>query len=300
MNTALGFTGRIDEVRLYNRALNSSEVQRDRAARVLVGFEEHYETENEAGETTVATVTLNDTGPRRAPHLLMNLTRFGKEQEEQVSELAPAFSPKHSRVKERAYDFNMCRWDPSGYGFNASTELPPKFVPEFRREARELLVTEAKGIKSPQCHGEYDEYVAPHAALRWAVSASGVFSYRPGQEVWVKAENEPVCRQSGPSEPLVHANCEVVHNHSREHLDIIGDWRWKPGDFEADKAPLRAICAELDGVIPVNPLKQENAERIVRERSHFYHWLAPLRDEESLPCQWKLKPGAVDELRGAQ
>jgi hypothetical protein len=270
------FDGKIDEVRIYERALGQAEIATDMEAPVLAHIEERYEAENEDGETTIALGTINQGAPDQEVGVFVSLMTLGQPEtmgEGPSAMVADARPPK----RRRAYRFNECYWDRHG------SEIPGgNHLDDLRTKVASLVEQEAEDGSSEQCHGETEEGTF---AVRWAIAASGLFFYRQGDVVWV--EEPPSCNQWGPEQPAEATHCETASNLSTEHLDILGDWRWAPTHFAETFTPLHAVCGQLNGVIPVNPPKQENGEPVIHESFHFHYWPDVIRGEEQQPCDWK-------------
>jgi hypothetical protein len=246
-----------------------------------------YAVEAENGEQTKVTGRIRQQEPNGNLVVLLNAVTFGKPEsaENGMAQVLAAQPPK----RRRAYRFTECAWNTEGLGLGS--EIPTRDLQVLQMDVALLAKEQAEPRgTSQQCHGELETGLGQKVTIRWAVSASGVFFYRQGSVVWV--EEKPACKQWGPKAPASWTDCETAGNLSTEHLDILGDWRWPPDAFSPGWAPLSAVCARLNGVLPVNPPKQENGELVIHESMHFHFWPTERHGEEQLPCNWE-HPGHV-------
>jgi Concanavalin A-like lectin/glucanases superfamily len=278
------YKGRIDEVRIYNRAVSRQEVIYDMDTPVVMELSESYaveveeEGEEEAG-TVIATAALQALGPGEPSGRARLLLMF------QQTGVGHVMTPEQKKeygitgkgeVRIQGYRFNYCP-DPereiNGIPLPSKESMPGK----------EILLKLAKNGESRQCHNVYNEETEKFYLVTWAVSASGIFFRRPGREVWVK--EPPVCKQSGPFSPNKYTDCEIPKWRSTDHLDVIGDWRFEDGTYDAsigggqsDKAD---ICARMDGVLPLNVQPSLDYEEVFQGNHHgqhggphWHYWLA--------------------------
>jgi hypothetical protein len=277
------YKGRIDEVHIYDRAISRDEVIYDMDTPVIMELSESYavEVEGEGEEedgTVIATAALQALGPgaARRPRLLLMFQETGvghvltPEQKEEYGITGKG------EVRIQGYRFNYCP-DPdkeiNGIPLPSKESMPGK----------EALLKLAKNGESRQCHNHYNKEDETEYLVTWAVSASGIFFRRPGREVWVK--EPPDCKQSGPFSPEKYVDCEIPKWRSMHHLDVIGDWRFENGKYDASIAGGQAddadICARLNGVLPINVERSINGEEVFQgnhhgEHSgpHWHYWLA--------------------------
>jgi hypothetical protein len=246
-----------------------------------------YAIEAEDGEQTTVTGRIKQQEPNGNLVVFLNATTFGKPESTEGA-MAPLTAEQPPK-RRRAYRFTECAWDAGGLGLGS--EIPVRDLAELRDEVALLAKEQAEAQgSSQQCYGELETGLGQKVTVRWAVSASGLFFYRQGTVVWV--EEKPDCKQWGPKAPADWTHCKTAGNLSTEHLDIIGDWRWPPDDFSPGFVPLSAVCARLNGVLPVNPPKQENGELVIHESMHFHYWPVDRHGEEQPPCDWE-HPGQV-------
>jgi hypothetical protein len=298
------FRGRIDEVRIYNRALSRDEIGSDMETPVAMELSESYaveveeEGEEEAG-TVIATAALRALGPgEKGGHarvlLMFKQTGVGHVMDpEQKKE--NGITGK-GEVRIQGYRFNVCP------EILKEIDAPPG---KDSLPGRGVLLKLAKNGESRQCHTFFDFESGKEYKVVWAVSASGVFFRRPGQEVFVKSP--PVCKQSGPHAPEKYADCEVRPMRSKGHLDVIGDWKFTEGNYDATigggQVDNAEICALMDGVLPINVQPSIDFEEVFQGNHHgehngphWYFWLANQFGEQR-PCYFK-NPAAHYEISG--
>ncbi len=259
------FKGRIDEVRVYNRALSAAEVPADAAAPTLINMEASFEIEGKGGENTLAVARAQELPKGETLRINLAIETLGPPEDSVDSRPRPR---PRSKVKVRAYDFTTCGFTVNGMGLGHGSEIPaPPHLVDFKQPMRELV--EAQASTADQKCDPVEGTIGAHEELAWLIRNYGLFKYQQGEEVWV--EEPPVCEAKGPLKPeKIH--CKTNGDSSTKHLDILSDWKYKEGTFAPSFLPFQEICARLDGVLPINPRKQFTGERIIREKFHFHWW----------------------------
>jgi sugar lactone lactonase YvrE len=178
--------------------------------------------------------------------------------------------PTSPPPRRRAYNFDECAWEK-----DTPNEYDPGAVPSDPHYRAQM---------SQQCHGELDGAYGGEFHISYAMSMSGTFHYKWGNWVWVT--EPPTCRKWGPHKPaLVHCHMDTKWGPTPGHLDVIGDYRFPPG--EPDPGPL-STCYTLDGVLPVRPVFNPG-EPVLHGRLHNPH----MRVQTGEQCPWGHFPNSV-------
>jgi len=177
---------------------------------------------------------------------------FGPPESLSPTEFRPAAAQGGSVERKRRYNFHDCRFNVSGYNGN-----PPG--DGLKRE----------GIHG--CHGEEQGPQGGYYTIRWAVSVHGTYHYEPHQFVWLNSRAE--CEKWGPSKPA-KINCfggpKDLGVPSYPDIDVVGDYRFAPGRWGGDYAPLSAICFRISGRLPNYWVDQEGGGKVLIETFHTY------------------------------
>jgi tripartite motif-containing protein 71 len=166
-------------------------------------------------------------------------------------------------TRERNYRIEQCTWE------YASGDRPTTLPPRFR-----LLAG-----KEWRCTGIYswqEGNLTTNYKPRWAMMMRGQFSYKRNSTVWI--ENGPACFQWGKDQPS-QIRCYPEETRSNEHLNLFGQYRFDPGHYFENGAP---ICYELNPVVSPHPPKQENGAQFLSES---FHWSVGPREWHS-ECNW--------------
>lgn len=171
----------------------------------------------------------------------------------EASSSTPAGAAKPSSVQpmKRGFNFDECAWISDQVNPQDPGAVPSD--PHFRAQL------------SQQCHGHLEGGYGAVFSINYAMSLSGTFHYKWGHWVWVNGP--PTCRKWGPSQPtLVH--CHMVSwGPSSSHLDVIGDFRFRPGVVN----PAGPTCYTLDGVLPIRPVLYPADEPVYHGKLHNPH-----------------------------
>jgi len=302
------FDGRIDEVRLYNRALTVQEIQEDEGEPIPPPQITYAVTrEGEEGEVSRTALTAawsgspSETGSNVdwQQHLYLSLTSYGGPEGEETTMSSPMTgAPEGTTVEERPYRFNYCV--PIYTGGGTPVELHPPFMPPVREKFESYLKeTVEESSKSPQCHGDFPVEGGPYN-FAYAMAVHGHFSYTRGVKVWVS--KAPKCnqwsevelpkeQQKTKEETYAPEPAEFCYATAHESLvpqvptfqeagahakiDVIGDWVFSPAKkFDSGLGVLGNVCASIDGVLPPNPPEPDQGEWPLHSTVHVYRFLS--------------------------
>jgi hypothetical protein len=98
------------------------------------------------------------------------------------------------------------------------------------------------------------------------MAVHGLFYYRKNLAVWLN--NEPECESWG-NYKVPEIECRSTFTYSTTHIDVLGWYKFAPGAYQGNWSPGQYGCAELDGVLPKNPIDQDGGEWLYHEREHF-------------------------------
>jgi hypothetical protein len=65
-------------------------------------------------------------------------------------------------------------------------------------------------------------------------------------------------------------------------LDVLGHYRFAPGKWIPNSAPLSAPCFRINGVLPARWVKQEGGGALLQDTLHTYKSIV----DEDDPCEW--------------
>jgi hypothetical protein len=296
------FKGRIDEVRLYERALNQAEITADMSP---TNITEVAYAEDESGNITrasarVAYPTHGDQKERHTGIISVSITSYGPITEEANLTLGAELGEPLGPPQTRPYDFKQCYYD-KGNGEGGGTE------DESPVAARQLQATAKSAAVLRGC----EEETMFGGVVRWEARVYGSISYFYGSEVWVDeppkcsargsalAESEEVELEEGKIEEVQRINRKPKRyncfakpqrgNASTHGLDVIGQFVWQPGkDWWKELRPNANTCGILDGHIPIRPPSElkEGGKTIVDEL-HEYYFPSKTAGETPKACDWE-------------
>jgi hypothetical protein len=306
------FKGRIDEVRIYNRALTEQEIKADLGPHDMtaaaVTSNEGYRTE------AVAELTYpkgGDQEHRSIPRILLSIATLGPIPEEESTMGFEAFTSS-GVVHGRPYLYHWCPYDP-GATEVTGPEGHEKVLEGLGDEERELKLL----VKSASKTGCPDNQNSWH--WRYTVEVSGHISYLSGK--WIEPEGPPECsavpapevqkeeaedrkkeeenggkhieRHLTNYKPVRREGCfnsTLRGTKATNGLDAIGRWVWEPGnyiDFGAPWYEHEAACGKLDGHIPINvPNEKEEFGEVIHLKEHFFLFHSGTKNNEPRACDW--------------
>jgi hypothetical protein len=313
------FKGRIDEVRIYNRALTTGEVAASMSAYTMTATA----VSNEDGYHTEAVAELVYPTARnhaQAPHILLSVASLGPIPEEPaVNLLAPDTS---GVVHHREYVYHECPYDvgategtgPEGHEkeFNPGGE-DPRDLKLLVKKATEA--TERGPVRDCPDYGNSFHW-------RYVVGITGYITYKSGE--WIEPDGKPECYAVGTPEaeqedaedrkkeeetgkeierqiinykPFREEGCFNKTNYATRATNgfiVIGRWVWHPGPridyyiggwYENESA-----CGLLRGHIPINVPNEEEeyGETIYHKEQFFYFKSGTKHNENKEPkaCDW--------------
>jgi Concanavalin A-like lectin/glucanases superfamily len=316
------FVGRIDEVRIYNRALSAGEVADDLGP---LGMTATYISEEEGEEVQAeATTFYPQTGAGASatygPATVMtSVTRFGAliTGEEESGASPFALSGKH----EKPYQFAKCEYshnEPGVIGVGTKSGPSRGVLKEIAQEAAASVQKAAKTSKPhgfPNCDGNYD---AQYFHFQWGDEIWGDFFYERNKKVWI--EEAPQCEAWAPEAVELewaeyrqkvregrnpHRPIRQDAKPKEEHcfspqwestkvpggIDVISYMSWTPAYlFKGVGSKLEKACGDLDGHLTANPPSfEENGLREVWKKRHLYGFYV----DKNTPCDWADPGGTV-------
>jgi sugar lactone lactonase YvrE len=173
--------------------------------------------------------------------------------------------------KKRRYNFHDCRFE-----VNGGVSEPPGGSGGGGRFKAEAVVHKCHGEEDGGPYGEY-------WVLDWATDIHGTYFYKPHGYVWIN--KAPECKKWGPSEPA-KLKCRPDSNHLdkayKPRMDVLGYYRFAPGNFGVGEGAGNPVCYELDGVLPNYWVTQQNGNKVLEVTWHSYNeWKDP-----GEPCTW--------------
>jgi hypothetical protein len=246
------FDGRIDEVRVYERALSAQEVSSDAASPIFVDLSSTYAAETEEGGTK--SVTAHVEGPSsREPGAPLRLFLS-------VQEFAPSILLTTSEKKEFCAPTTPQSCYRQKYNFHECSAAGTDLVPDLH--SRKIPIADLKAYWRDEQKGCHNfEVNGEEETVPWAISVHGDYFYEKNKREFLKPK-EPECTQSEYYQPELK-DCEARSRFSTQPIRVYGDWRWQKQKFDPGTAPPEGgarVCARLTGVLPLDPERaKENA-----------------------------------------
>jgi Concanavalin A-like lectin/glucanases superfamily len=320
------FTGRIDEVGIYNRALDDSEVVNDMGPHDLMSVA----TVEDEGTLTraVGKITYSTTGDqqqRSIPHVSLAVSSLGPIPDQAAA--ATRLSSNLREVEGRKYVYKYCPYYEGGTEASHNKPGPEGGLKEL-----------GKFTEGAANEGEVKRGCPPIGALggevEYTIEVLGTIRYDSG--VIVEAEEGPTCVERGnpkheEAEEKLRAEIKEEPTKGKElkleelevkdakpelakegcfakppgggtkgtnGIDMIGRWHWKPAGncdclntvFQQPQNEPQA-CGELDGHIPVHPPKLKVEETITERRTkvHLYFFESSPTSKKIQGCYWNDK-----------
>jgi hypothetical protein len=318
------FNGRIDEVRVYNRALVESEVVDDMGphdSMYVATAENEGILTRAVGRITYS--TSGDQQQRSVPHFSLSVSYLGPVPPQIAAATRLSGGDDVREVEGRQYLFKECPY--AGGSSEVSHGAGDDDGRDVKRYTGEVA-NEGEIKRGCPLHG------ALNGSVAWTIEVLGTIRYDRG--VIVEAENGPTChtranpeyekneeklRREIKEEPtkekeisleeleLNNPKPELAKNgcfasppgggtRSTNGIDLRARWHWNPaGDCtECLDQPILPVfpvpqaCGEQVGHIPIYPPKTKKEETITREE-HFYVFESRLTPEHVQGCDWSNK-----------
>jgi hypothetical protein len=306
------FKGRIDEVRIYDRALTAGEVAGDLGPQgVTATYEAEEEEESIQAEAISFYPETASGAPSRSAVIRTRVTLFGAPIAQGESPGAPLAL---SNEREKPYQFAECYYahnEPGVIGVGTKSGPSREVLMEFALEAAKETQKAAKTTKPhglPKCDGTLEP---KYFHFQWGDEIWGKFFYEPGERVWIK--EAPQCESWAPEvvelewaeyEQKVkeHRNphrpkrqdarpkeevCFAPRRESTEDpggIDVVSRISWTPAFlFRGGGTEREKVCGTWEGHLTANPPDfQHNGLRQVW-KTHHLHWFY---EAKNLKCDW--------------
>jgi hypothetical protein len=319
------FTGRIDEVRIYNRALDDSELLNDMGPHNLMAVA----TVEDEGTLTkaVGRITYSTTGDqqqRSIPHFSLAVSYLGPIPDQAAA--ATRLSNNLRNVEGRKYLYKWCPYYGGGTEASHNGGPPGKEIKKFTENV----------ANEGEIHRGCPRTGALGGEVEYTIETLGTIRYDRG--VIVEAEEGPTCTQRGnpkDEEDEEKLRAEIKKAEMKEEptkgkelkleelelanpvpepakegcfatppnggtkstngIDMIGRWHWNPPDgcdclnavFQQPESEPQA-CGELDGHIPVYP-PTTSEEETINTDEHFYVFESAPTPKKVQGCFWNDK-----------
>jgi hypothetical protein len=317
------FRGRIDEVRIYNRALDDSEILNDMGPHDLMAVA----TGQDEGTLTraVARITYSSTGDQRQrsiPHLSLSVSYLGPVPGRSAA--ATLLSNGLRDVEGRKYLYKQCPYYEGGTEASHDEGGPEGGAKDLKKFTEDIA-------NEGEIHRGCPKIGSLGGEVEWTIEIIGTIRYDRG--IIVEAEEGPTCVERGnpeheeaeeklrgelkdePTKEKEYDLKELEADSSKPELanegcfanppsggtkstngiDMVGRWHWKPASgcdclntiFQQPQSGPQA-CGELDGHIPINPPTTEEEETLNRVE-HFYTFESAPTPKKVQGCYWNDK-----------
>jgi hypothetical protein len=319
------FRGRIDEVRIYDRALDDSEVLNDMGPHdsMVVATAEHEGTITRA----VGRITYSTSGGQRqrsVPHFSLSVSYLGPIPHHPATATRLSGGDDVRDVEERPYLFKECPYGPGpeiphtdpdpGGGGKAERKFTEDVANEgeIRRGCPLVGGLGGKVMYTIEILGDirYDSGVIVESEIGPTCVTRGNPVHEENEEklrMEIKEEPTKGKEQELKELELTNAKPELAKDgcfatppgggtKSSHGIDMIGRWHWKPASdcdclggapFQETQFEPQA-CGEQDGHIGIYPIKESVEETITRQE-HFYVFESSPTAKHVQGCDWNHK-----------